>query len=72
MVAVASANINKSPDDISFLIAMIPLKLIDLKTGKEVWINLQPSSTLYSKAIQFLFKKECPGLLPVEEKEIKL
>jgi len=56
-----------STDEYLFLIAMVPLKLVDMGTQKDVWINPRPSSTLYCRPIKFIFQKETAELVRHEE-----
>lgn len=61
---------SSSTDEYLFLIALVPLKLIDLDSGRDVWVNPRPSSTLYCRPVKFMFKKENAELVRNEEKEM--
>ena len=50
-----------------FLIALCPLKLVNDNTGKELWKNPHPSSTLYCRPLKFTFIKENATLIINEE-----
>lgn len=39
-----------------------------MDTGKHVWVNARPSSTLYCRPVKFIFKKENAELVREEEK----
>ncbi|CAH2003441.1 unnamed protein product [Acanthoscelides obtectus] len=60
----------ENTDEFLFLVAMTPLRLIDMETNKVLWKNESPSSTLYCRPIKFLFKKENADLVRNTEKEI--
>ncbi|CAH1962303.1 unnamed protein product [Acanthoscelides obtectus] len=59
----------ENTDEFLFLVAMTPLRLIDMETNKVLWKNESPSSTLYCRPIKFLFKKENADLVRNTEKE---
>ncbi|CAH2012739.1 unnamed protein product [Acanthoscelides obtectus] len=60
----------ENTDEFLFLVAMTPLRLIDMETNKVLWKNESPSSTLYCRPIKFLFKKENADFVRNTEKEI--
>ncbi|CAH1973695.1 unnamed protein product [Acanthoscelides obtectus] len=60
----------ENTDEFLFLVAMTPLRLIDMETNKVLWKNESPSSNLYCRQIKFLFKKENADLVRNTEEEI--
>ena len=57
-------------DEFLFLVAMVPLRLRDVLTKNDIWINPRPSSTLYCRPIKFIFQKENKELVRIEEKSM--
>lgn len=58
-----------SSDEYMFLVAFVPLKLID-DNGKIIWNNPKSSSTLYCRPIKFIFHKENADLVREEQSEM--
>lgn len=50
-----------------FLMALVPLHVIDMATNKILWKNPNPSSVLYCRPIKFIFVKESPTLVASEK-----
>lgn len=61
---------NLKTDEYMFLVALVPLKLVDEETGDNLWINLRPSSTLFCRPVKFAFIKETAELVREEERQI--
>lgn len=57
----------QATDEFMFLVALVPLKLIDLINNDLIWSNPRPSSTLYCRPVKFLFMKEHADLVRKEE-----
>ncbi|XP_036340085.1 uncharacterized protein LOC118749386 [Rhagoletis pomonella] len=55
----------EEPNSDEFLIvcAIVPLRIVNNTSGKEVWLNSQCSSSRYCRPIKICFKKECPQLV---------
>jgi hypothetical protein len=61
----------KSTDQYLFLTALVPIKLIDIETGNDLWCNKYPGSTVFCRPIEFTFNKECPELVKEQEEKIR-
>lgn len=57
-------------DEFLFLVAMVPLRLRDIQTKKDIWVNPSPSSILYCRPLKFIFQKENKELVRNEEQKI--
>lgn len=55
-----------------FLTALVPLRLIDKATNKNLWENPNTSSVLYCRPIKFTFIKESPTLVTEEKKSMDI
>lgn len=62
---------SSNTDEFMFLIAFVPIRLMDTATGSIVWDNPTPSSTLYCRPIKFMFTKESPSLIKDEHMRIE-
>lgn len=60
-----------STDEFMFLIAFVPIRLVDNVSGNIIWENPTPSSTMYCRPIKFMFKKESPSLVKDEQMRIE-
>lgn len=59
-----------STDEFLFLVAMVPLKLTDVLTEQDLWVNSRSSSTLFCRPLKFIFQKENAELVRNEEKSM--
>ncbi|XP_036346988.1 uncharacterized protein LOC118756322 [Rhagoletis pomonella] len=57
-------------DEFIFVIALLPLKLIDSSSGNEIWVNRTPSSTLFCRPVKFVYTKEGKALIHSEYNKI--
>lgn len=57
----------ENSDEYLFLIAFVPLRLVDIDSGVSLWVNDRPGSILHCRPVKFLFKKECSDLVRREE-----
>lgn len=62
---------NESTDEYLFLIALVPLKLVDFESSEVLWQNDHPGSTFYCRPIKFIFTKECSSVIISEENHIR-
>jgi hypothetical protein len=54
-------------DEFMFVIAFVPLKLVDIRNNRELWVNLRSSSTFFCRPIKFIFMKENEKLVREQE-----
>lgn len=59
-----------STDGSLFVIAFVPLQLVDDENGEILWSNANPSSTFYCRPVKFTFAKETSQLIKEEEKNM--
>jgi hypothetical protein len=59
-------------DEYVFLMALVPLHVIDRATNKILWNNPNPSSVLYCRPIKFIFVKETPTLVTSEKNDMDI
>lgn len=62
---------DEDTDEFMFLVALVPLRLIDVDSNKECWINKKPSSTLFCRPVKFVFAKENRDLVRNEEAQMQ-
>lgn len=58
-------------DEYLFLVAFVPLKLVECDSGQVLWVNPRPSSTLFCRPLKFLFMKENANLIRAEDSKMK-
>ncbi|KAK2578318.1 hypothetical protein KPH14_010923 [Odynerus spinipes] len=51
--------------------ALVPLKLVDMRNGKQLWINSRSPSTLFCRPIKFMFAQENAQLVRQQEITMK-
>lgn len=50
-------------DEFLFIVAMVPLKMTNIDSQGEVWLNKTPSSVLFCRPIKLIFMQEKPSLI---------
>jgi len=59
-----------STDEFMFVVALVPLRLMEDASNQEIWTNKSPSSTLYCRPIKLMFAKENRSLIHEVERDI--
>ncbi|CAH1114773.1 unnamed protein product [Psylliodes chrysocephalus] len=62
---------DEDTDEFMFLVALVPLRLIDVDSINKCWINKKPSSTLFCRPVKFVFAKENRDLVRNEEAQMQ-
>jgi len=61
----------KSSDEYLFVIGCVPLMLVDMETGINLWTNGKPGSTLFCRPVELIFEKETASLVLKKHAEMK-
>lgn len=61
----------ESTDEYMFIMVLVPIRLVVVKSDKIIWQNPRPSSPRFCRIIKFIFKKESTQLIKQECDDIK-